>query len=308
MLKNIMITGATGFIGGHVTRLLVSEGYNVSILVRPESSLLDLNDVAEKLNVCSMGKKSVYDFLKENNTDAVVHIAAYYAKDDSANNIRTMIESNITFPTDMLDSMKSLNIKYFINTGTFFEYGQQDDIITEDTPLNAFNFYSATKIAFLKILEYYCQEGIKAIDLKIFSPYGPFQRKKIIYHVAKSLAQGNTIEITPGEQILDWTYVKDIANAYLLSLKRIEDMKSSIESINIGTGKPVKLSEVVRMLIDISGDNKGLIKMTRGYPEREVMKAICDITKAGDLIGWAPQTSLNEGLADTYNWILNEGQ
>ena len=124
------------------------------------------------------------------NIDGVFHLAAAYIKNRAHEDILTTVRSNIEFPTSLLDLSANNNVKYFINTGTFFEYSLDRLPLTETSDIDSLNFYSTSKIAFEDILKYYTKKyDIKASTLKLYTPYGPRddENKIIPYLILNSL-------------------------------------------------------------------------------------------------------------------------
>ena len=194
------------------------------------------------------------------------------------------------------------NVRFFINTGTFTEYDIGPEPIGENAKKRAHNLYSAFKIAFSDILKGYSDEfGIKAMDLKLFSPYGPKDNEKLFVYIVKSFVEGKQFEVTKGEQKWNWTYVTDIVDAYVKSLRYIEIMKNQYEAFNIGADKVHSIREIISLLEEMSG-KKELAKFTKHYPKNEIFLVNCNNSKARRHLGWAPRTGLNTGLKEMYEF------
>jgi nucleoside-diphosphate-sugar epimerase len=302
---DIFITGGAGFIGSHLIERLIKKGFNIIILVKDLNSIKRLSKFKESLIIYDVNTP-LNEIFEKHNIDLVIHLATYYKKDHSSEDVKDMIQTNITLPNLILEEMVKHNVKYFINTGSFFEYDLKTrDLISEESVQNPYNFYSSLKVGFRNILEYYCKnKGIKAIDLKLFSPYGPGDNLKLILFLINSVLENNCVEISKGEQELNWTYVEDIVDAYLKSIDYILNMGSNFESFNICSNEIISIQEIVKLLEGISG-RIGLIKCVKEYRDDEIMYAKGDNNKAKRVLGWHPNYLMEKGLKKTYDYYKN---
>ncbi len=305
MSKTILLTGATGFLGSHLLEALIKEKYNVIILKRSFSNTWRIQHLLDNIMSYDIDKIDLKQVFEENEIYYVIHLATYYKKSHSYNDVPKMIESNIYFPSLLLELMKQYSINYFINTGTFFEYSLNKRLIDENTNKNPYNLYASTKIAFTEILKYYSKNhNIKSIDLKLFAPYGPKDNEnKLMVSLIKSFINKELIEVSPGEQRWSWTYYKDIIIAYLKSLKYITQMKENYAVFNIGYDKAYSIREIVQTLEEITGI-KNVVKYTKPYAYNELFYVLCDNTKSKNLLKWLPKYDLKSGLRDMYNYYM----
>lgn len=304
---NILITGGTGFIGSHLLHRLVYLKHNVSVIKSPNSDISRIQNILSNINTFDVVDDSdLESVFAKNGFDAVIHLATRYIKHaKEIKDIRSMNQSNITFPSILLELVAKHNVKSFINTGTCFEYKLSDKKISEEQDINPYNYYAATKLAFENILKYYVKEkNIDVLTLRLFYPYGEKDNKKIIPLVIDSLIKDQALEITYGEQKLNFTYVDDIVDAYISALSFITSKTySGYELINIGTENVYSIKEVVDILSRIAGKQSN-IKLIKPYPENEIMYMACNYAKAKRLLNWTPKTSIIEGLKKTYLFNL----
>ena len=306
MIKNILLTGATGFIGSHLLEKLLKESYNVIVLKRSFSDTWRIKHLLIKVKKYDIDKISLETVFKENKIDCVIYLATYYRKKHSKEDVVNMIDTNIKFPSELLEQMRLSSVKYFINTGTFFEYAQKSEPINETQSRLPYDLYAATKIAFSEILKYYSdQQSITSIDLKLFAPYGPKDNEKLIVFVVKNYLGKKKFSISPGEQKWNWTFVKDIADAYIKALKYIEKMDNSYEVFNIGSDKIYSIKEIIEVIEKING-GECLVSYDKPYSKNEIFYVCCDNTKAKNLLGWIPKYNLQDGLKQTYNYYRGE--
>lgn len=298
----ILITGATGFIGSHLVEYLLENTDNeIFVLKRSYSDIWRIKEYINDLKMFDVDKEDILQIVKKSKPDVVIHLATYYKKNHTYEDLSVMINSNIEFPVRLLEAMVSEGVKYFINTGTFSEkvyflYGTNYAIPS--------NLYSSTKIAFEEILRYYSYtHGIKGITLKLFSPYGYKDNpKKLIPYLINKILDNEEIETTIGDQTLDFIYVKDIVFAYIKAVEYILNMNEVYQSFDVGTGISYSLKKVVRILERVSGK---AIKVSWGkipYSKNEIFYSRADIQNTMNFLKWIPKYSLEEGLRETYEW------
>jgi nucleoside-diphosphate-sugar epimerase len=298
MIKNILVTGGTGFIGSHVVEALLNENFNVIILKRQSSDIWRIKNFLEKIVSYDIDKIDLRDIFKENQINAVIHLATYYKKYHNYDDIEKMIYSNIAFPTKILDLCVEYDVKYFINTGTFFEYDISTLPVSENEKKKAFNLYSSTKISFEEILSFY-GDKVKCVTLKIFSPYGEKDNDyKLIPTLINKAIKNEEIYLSEGFQKLDFIYVKDIANAYIKAIKSMKEI-DSLESFNIGTGFPYSIREIVSLIQEILDKE---INVVWGDSAQDIPICYADIAKAKEILKWQPLYSLREGLSRTIEY------
>jgi nucleoside-diphosphate-sugar epimerase len=305
MNETVLITGGTGFIGSHVIEHLLDNGYRVILLKRSFSKTWRINEFKDKITCYNIDEITLDKIFQKESISAIIHLATYYKKHHTQDDIDPMIRSNILFPVELLENAKKFDVKTFINTGTFFEYDYNSLPIHENSHEKPFNFYAITKLAFENILKSYTKtEDIKSITLKIFSPYGPHDNEeKIVPLLINHALKNREIKLSHGLQKLDFIYVKDIAEAYISSLKNIS-MIEKYEAINIGTGFPYSIRDIVSLLEEIMGSSMNKIW---SEPSNENLEVIYpDIEKAHKILKWKPKYSLKRGLEKTLEYYSDK--
>ncbi|MCX6731159.1 MAG: NAD(P)-dependent oxidoreductase [Candidatus Roizmanbacteria bacterium] len=302
---NILVTGATGFIGSHLVRRLLKLGHTLFIITRPHSDLSRINDILDNLIQVSSDPTlgAIHELFQKNAIDGVIHLATYYRKEDSKEEEKNMLETNIDFPYRLLIIAQQYGSTFFINTGTCFEYSPSLVSINEHSLIQPFNYYASTKFKFEdKLIESLQDSNLKALTLKLFFPYGEQDNNKLVRLLVESLIKKNEFHVTKGEQYLSYTYVHDIVDAYILALSHIKNMRSSYDIFNIG-GTPIKVSNIFDTLEEIS-NKKGFIVRDKEYAKNEIMRMYTESEKAKKVLGWNQKFNLTEGLRKTYNYYL----
>lgn len=312
MIKTILVTGAAGFMGSHLLERLLDLKYTVVIIEKSSSSKWRIKDLLSRLKVYNLENVSIEDIFKANSIDCVIHLATYYKKTHSKEDLEEFSDTIVKMPAEILECMVKYGTKFFINAGTFFEYklekkkvkGAKAKKLGEDSTKEPYNLYSAFKASFSEILRYYSSNhNIGAIDLKLFSPYGPRDNEKLVVYLIKNMISNSRLEMTKCEQRWNWTYVKDIAEAFVRAVKSIESLKSGYEAINIGESSAYSIKEMIAMLEDISGKDAD-VSYSKPYSKDEIFYVSCNNAKAKKLLGWTPKYSLKKGLEETYNYYL----
>jgi nucleoside-diphosphate-sugar epimerase len=193
------------------------------------------------------------DVFASNKPDIIIHLATCYRKYHTATDISEMISTNIDLPTQIAQLAVQHGVKYYINTGTFFEYDFSDTPLQETSREQAFNLYASTKQAFNNVLKYYTEQyDFRALTIRLFSPYGPGDNEKFIPVVIRSLEKGMEMSLVNSTQRLNFTYVEDIVDAYMLAIDKIAYLKNSYEIINVAPSESTSLIDVIRVLEQIS--------------------------------------------------------
>lgn len=305
-IKKVLVTGGAGFIGSHLVKLLVENNYEVSILEKSSTDPWRIRDIMRDIQYLTTDN-NLDDVFSANRFDCVIHLATFYRKSNpTPNEVKEMQEINVIFPTELLDLCLRHNVKYFLNTGTFFEYKFGGvESLSEISQIEPYNLYAATKISFENNLKYYTTNNcFKAISLKLFAPYGEKDNPKLVDYLIKNVLSGEKVYMTKGEQKWSFTYVEDIAMAYLKALEYIVKMECKHDVFNIGADDTASINDVASAIEKAS--NRELIAEwgAKEYAEDEIMNAKCCNAKAKRILGWNPEYDIEKGIEKTYNYYL----
>lgn len=302
MKKNIIITGASGFVGSYLLKeILLLDTFNVIVLLRSQSNPFRIESLLSQCKVYYSDTISLEQIFKENLITGIIHLATYYKKTHSNSDIEEMIASNITFPTKLIELASQYKSQFFINTGTFFEYSMMSNPIKELSQIEPFNLYASTKVGFDSVLKYYAtNSSLNIMTLKLAAPFGYNDNPKLIPFLINSLLDNKEVVLEKGEQEWDFIYVKDVVRAFIKTIEFISKSKRTIyEEVLIGTGKKISVKEIVDILNDVHG--KKLIKCEKEYPCEQIFEAFIDNSKAKNLLQWLPQYDIKMALEETYN-------
>lgn len=310
--KNVLVTGAGGFIGSHLVEALTEKEMNVTAFVKYNSrndwgnlEFLD-HDVLERITVV-LGNLRDSDYIRNSmkGMDFVIHLGALISIPYSYQSPRDTVETNILGTLNILTSALKENVDLVIHTSTSEVYGTAKYVpIDENHPLQAQSPYSASKIGADKIAEsFYKSFDLPVTTLRPFNTYGPRQSARaIIPTIITQSLQRNFINLGSLYPKRDFTFVKDLTEAFILALKS----KNCVgEVINIGSNFEISIGDLARKVFDIlNKDVEIRTEKSRIRPEKsEVDRLWCDNTKAKKLLGWEPKTKIEDGLKKTVEWI-----
>ena len=309
----ILITGADGFIGSHLTEFLIKQGCDVRAFVYYNSfnSWGWLDSFSDKkikqIDVFSgdiRDPHGVESAMK--GCDVVFHLAALIAIPFSYHSPDSYVETNIKGTLNVLQSARKLNVKKIIVTSTSEVYGTAQYVpIDEKHPMHGQSPYSATKIAADRLSEsFYRSFGLPVVIARPFNTYGPRQSARAIIPTIITQLLAGSKEIRLGNLVptRDFNYVKDVCRAFL----EIAKSKRTIgEEINISTGIEVSIEKLVRVLADkLNRRVKIIVEEKRKRPkDSEVDQLIGSNKKITALTGWRPQYDLERGLGETISWF-----
>ena len=318
-MKNILITGAAGFIGMHTCIKFLNEGYHVIGLdninnyystklkndriknILNESKLLKNNFtfLEEDLN------STVWSDLNKMNIDIVIHLAAQAGVRYSIENPNAYLESNILGFQKVLEFVTNNSIDNFLYASSSSVYGKDscqpfNELAECSSPES---YYAATKRANeLMAYSYWKTKGVKSLGLRFFTVYGSWGRPDMAPMIfAKAAFENQLIKVfNHGVQKRDFTHVNDIVNS-ILSLSECFNKKiDTAEIVNIGNGAPTNLLDFINIIEAKTG-----MKLQKEFIDAQlgdVAETFADDTKLNTLIGIRPKTDLNKGIDEFINW------
>lgn len=293
---NVLLTGVTGFIGQTTLPLLLKEFQDFNFLT--------LNNNLEKANLlypqnefANLYNTSSFDFdrVEKFNPDIVIHLATYSTSLNETSVIKKIVQTNIEYGVLLLDVLKRCsNFKLFVNTGSFAEYRQGPD------KFNSAYLYSTSKTAFRLFLEFFSETcGFKFITAVPYSVYGgSMTSKRLMDFIKESMNSEVPVEMTAGEQILDFIHVKDIANFYSHILKNIDLFRNQKngEEFHLGTGIGTSIRDLATLHEKIYDKKCNIDWGKLNYRKMDIMYAVAPIKKNIELVGWQSKISLIDGI------------
>ena len=310
--KEVLVTGAGGFIGSHLTERLVELGSNVRAFVRynsrNESGLLDILPPAIRSKVKIVAgdlrdPEAIRAAVKD--IEVIFHLGALIAIPYSYLHPREVVETNILGTLNVLNAAKDYNVTKVVHTSTSEVYGTAQYVpIDEAHPLQGQSPYSASKIGADKIAEsFYKSYDLPVVTIRPFNTYGPRQSARAVIPtiITQALTQ-STVQLGSLQPTRDFTYVKDTVEGFV---KVAEAAEAVGEVINIGSDAEISIGDLAQRIIALT---KRQVEI-RSDAQRlrpaasEVERLWASNNKAKRLIGWTPQVSLDAGLRQTIEWI-----
>ncbi len=314
-LKNIkvLITGADGFIGSHLTEILVQKGAKVRALNYYNSfnywGWLEVLDCLNELEVVSGDVRDPH-FCKEitKGIDIIFHLAALIAIPYSYVAPDSYVDTNIKGTLNICQAALENGCKRVIHTSTSEVYGTAQYVpIDEKHPLQPQSPYSATKIgADSMAMSFNSAFDLPVTIVRPFNTYGPRQSARaIIPTIITQIASGkNELKLGDLTPTRDLNYVKDTCKGFIAL---VECEKAVGEVVNIGSNYEISMGEVVNLIKELmNSDIEVVEEKERVRPEKsEVFRLWCDNTKIRELTGFVPKYSIREGLEKTIAWFTN---
>lgn len=308
--QKVLITGAGGFIGSHLTERLVELGAKTSCLVRYRSDnawgWLDRSPVKKDITVFSGDIRDPDSFRKAlQGVDSVFHLAALIGIPYSYHSPLAYVRTNIEGTVNVLQQSMAAGVSRFVHTSTSEVYGTARYVpIDEHHPLQGNSPYSATKIAADKLVEsFYRAYDFPCSIARPFNTFGPRQSARaIIPTIILQLQSGVPLQLGNLHPTRDFNFVSDTVNGFI---RIAETPKSVGEVINIGSGGEISIADLIRMLEKITGKRAKIQEdPERVRPEKSEVERLCAAnTRAKEWLRWRPEVSLETGLQKTAEWI-----
>ncbi len=309
-IDHVLITGADGFIGSHLTELLLREGYRVRALSQYNSFNYWgwLDDIRHPNLEIVCGDVRDPDFCRTicRGVDTAFHLAALIAIPYSYVAPDSYVDTNIKGTLNMCQAARDEGLSRLLVTSTSEVYGTAQYVpIDEKHPRQPQSPYSATKIGADAIAKsFHNAFGLPVSIVRPFNTYGPRQSARaiiptIITQIATGAEQIKVGDLTPTR---DFNYAEDTARGFLAIAK--SDLTVG-EEVNIATGTEVSMKETLETIADLMGRPVEFVRdPERCRPSKSEVFRLCgDSTKLRNLTGWAPQVTLREGLSRTIEWF-----
>ena len=328
-MSKILVTGAAGFIGFHLSKALLAKGYqvigldNLNDYYDIQLKLDRLNELGAKLTSSNKGQQvqsqngnfeiwvddlendDVWDKLAKEDLVGIIHLAAQAGVRYSLENPKSYIASNVSGFLNVLEFCRHQNIKHLIYASSSSVYGMDSSQPFSETERcdKPVSLYAATKRANeLMAHTYHHLYGIQTMGLRFFTVYGPWGRPDMAPMLfAKAAFNNQPIRVfNHGNQSRDFTYIDDIVKGIVSIYEQKEQVVKGAEICNIGNGSPVALMDFISALESSTGYQieKQMVDAQPG----DVKVTFASTEKLKQLVGYQPKTSIQEGVSNFVSW------
>ena len=313
--RTVLVTGAGGFIGSHLTERLVALGAKTRGLIRYNaanaSGWLERSPVRDDVEIVP-GDVRDRDSLRQavRGVDVIFHLAALIGIPYSYHAPVSYLRTNAEGTLNILQAALDAGVKLVVHTSTSEVYGTARYVpIDEQHPLQGQSPYSASKIAADKIVEaFHCSFGLPVVTARPFNTYGPRQSARaVIPTIITQALTGSEIRLGSLAPRRNFNYVADTVDGFI----RLAECPQAVgEVVNLGSEQDLSIGELVDELLRLLGKTVPVVcEPDRQRPEPSEVERLCaDNRKAKTLLGWAPRTPLREGLSATIDWVREHAE
>lgn len=306
--KHILVTGATGFVGSHLVKKLVSLGntvYSLSISSNPQSYFyqqrLNERSVVINLDICDFEK--VKDIVSKCSIDLIFHLAAQPLVDVAYANPRRTLESNIMGTVNILEAARLFGTKGVIVASSDKAYGKHGKKkYTEWAPLQGDHPYEVSKSSADLIAHTYAKTyGLPIVTSRFGNIYGPgdLNFSRIIPGIMESYIRKQTLELrSDGTMVRDYLHVEDVVDGYLQLAQQIENVKG--EAFNFGSDETLSVLEVIAVIEKAL--NKKISYTIKNEVKNEIPYQSLDYSKVKKMVGWEPKQNITKSAKHILSW------
>jgi len=311
--KRVLVTGAAGFIGSHLTERLLGLGAYVRALLRYDSQnrlghLADLSN-RDKIEIVRGDLKDPEAVRSAvNGCEYVFHLGALIGIPFSYQNPTDYVQTNVVGTLHVLNACRDAGVTRLIHTSTSEVYGTAQFVpITLAHPRCGQSPYAASKIGADALVESYARAfALPAVILRPFNTYGPRQSPRaVIPTIIRQALTGNVIRLGATDPTRDFLYVADTVSGFIGAA--VSDLPPGTE-LHIGTGVETSIGDVVRIVGVILGKPLDVVTDPQRIrpAQSEVERLCCDYSKARDLTGWTPTVDVKSGITRVIEWMTKQ--
>jgi nucleoside-diphosphate-sugar epimerase len=302
-VKRVLLTGGTGMIGANLAHRLVADNYKVNILTRPESQRHRLHAIREKLNFIEAeltDATAVKEVIERVSPATIYHLASTPFNPPTISpqeHLRVIVSGTL----NVLEAARQIPDAVVVFAGSAAVYGSGSNL-SENLPLRPATVLGACKASAALLMQTYARlYGTRTVELRHFTPYGPWeQSQRLVPHAILAALDGKDLPMSLGRQQRDFVFIDDVVEALVLAGTTRQE-PGSVFNIASGVGTPIK--DVVSLILNLCGSPaRALIGALPTRPD-EIMEMSGNIDLARAKLGWWPTTSLEDGLRKTIAWL-----
>lgn len=307
--KQVLVTGADGFIPSHLCEFLYQNKANVIALIRRNSTgvFRNINDIKSKIKIV-WGDTQDLSLLTQitKKIDIIFHLAAQSHVGYSLYNPYETVINDVNSTLNVLEASRKNDVKRIVHAGSSEIYGKPEYVpIDEKHPLNPRSPYAAAKAAAEHLLQsYYFTYDLPIVMSRFFNIYGPRQGldQAIPKFILQALHNKDITIYGDGNQTRDYTYVSDAVNAYFL-LGITPKLEGKV--LNFGTGREIKIKDLAKLIIK-STKSKSKLKFDNHLRSGETPRLLCKPKKSNEILNWRACIKIETGINNTINYYKNK--
>jgi NDP-hexose 4,6-dehydratase len=308
--KRVLVTGADGFMGSHLTEKLIQTGAIVSVYVRGNSrsntstptlkNIYDLRPKLEEIIAGDIGSQDSIELIKNNKSEYIFHLAADAYVPNSFDHPREVTNTNVDGTLNVLHAIMDMNIQQAVFTSSSEIYGTHQRAIHEEDPMYPSSPYAASKASADRFCyAYWSTYNLPISIIRPFNTYGPRHTYDVIPKFIDLALKGEPLTIYgDGSQTRDFTYVDDTVRGFMIMGS---NPKAIGQAVNFGSGQDYSISEIALMIKELCNSESKIIHT--GKRTSEVGKLLCDFKKANELFSWEPNITILEGLKRNIDYV-----
>jgi nucleoside-diphosphate-sugar epimerase len=302
--KRVLITGASGFVGANLARLLVRDGHAVHLILRPAHTAwrtASLAGAAEFHLVDLLDLEALQTTVRQIRPEWIFHLAAYGAY-SFQEGFQKIVRANINATTNLLEATAELGFDAFVNTGSSSEYGLKQKPAAETDKIEPNSTYAVAKAAATLLCRQVAQDrNLPIVTLRLYSAYGPFEDpSRLIPSLIRSGFAGQLPPLAAPQTARDFVHVDDVCDAYVAAA--MHQVSERGAAINVGTGVQTRLDEIVSIVRDLLSIREQPQWQTMSSRTWDTDTWVADASKAEAVLDWRATKDIRQGVARTITW------
>lgn len=302
-MQNILLTGASGFIGFHLMKKLSANCklFGLDLLTENSASFhrSQLQDNIQKKDI-----RSTLDL--DVKCDTLIHLAAETGIANSNESPQNYLEQNVKSTLNILEYCRKNQINQLLYASSSSVYEPSSQALNENAPCdNQLSFYGKTKKVCEELVDFYCKtHNIKAIGLRFFTVFGSWTRPDMAaYKFMTAIEKGNPISLyNNGKVYRDFTHVSEVINAIEALLKKWDEIETGEHKIfNVGKGEPISIKTYAETIAYCM--QKELTYISKKLPSNELVHTHCDNSKLKNFVKYSEGLNFKEGIEEMVNWF-----
>ena len=305
-MKEVLLTGGTGFVGSNLARRLLQDGHNVHLLVRPGFNSWRIEQIQDDLiahEVDLLDNDRVSIVVQQIKPDWVFHLAAsgaYSWQED----VHDIVQTNVIGTVNLVDALIRTGFEIFVNTGSSSEYGEKKHAPLETEYINPNSYYAASKA----FNTHYCNfvgvsKNLNIISFRLYSVFGPYEDpRRFIPTLIRHGLKGDLPSLVDPEIARDFIHVDDVLDLYILAATSLASEPGAV--FNVGTGKQTTIKEAVQIARELLEIEVEPVWSSHKNRKWDTNIWVANISMVESVFEWQPKFDFESGFSRTINWFM----